>query len=307
MGLLRERRQMNMERTTLSVNRNYKDTVFRILFKDKENLLSLYNACNGTSYDDPAELTVVTLENAVYMSMKNDLAFILGTQLNLYEHQSTLNPNLPLRFLFYVAAEYQALTADKTLYSDRMIKLPTPNFIVFYNGTEPEEERKTLHLSDAFQWPTEFPELELQVTQINLNSGFNEEIKNACQTLKEYMLYVERVRKYTKIMELKDAVEKAIDTCIEDGILSDFLRKNRSEAYAVSIFEYDAERVRKILDEEKFADGERKGEKKGVRKGKSQYRQLLAAMQMDHREDEITRLAADEEFEAEMMAYYKIE
>ncbi len=299
MGLLRERRQVNMERTSMPVNRNYKDTIFRMLFKDRENLLSLYNACNGTSYTDPGDLTVVTLENAVYMSMKNDLAFILGMQLNLYEHQSTPNPNLPLRFLFYVAAEYQSLAEGKTIYSDKMIKLPTPNFLIFYNGTAPAEERKVLNLSDAFQCQTEFPNLELHVTQLNINSGFNEDIKDACQILGEYMLYVERVRTYAKTMELEDAVKEAIDACISEGILSDFLRNNRSEAYAVSIFEYDAERVRQILDEEKFAEGEREG--------KSQYRQLLAAMHRAGREHEIVLLTEDEEFEREMMIYYGIE
>ena len=97
--------------------RDYKDTLFRLLFQDRDRLLSLYNAVNGTSYDSPEELTVVTLENAVYMNMKNDVAFLVNFQLNLYEHQSTWNPNMPLRNLFYAAKEYQVLTRDQSLYA----------------------------------------------------------------------------------------------------------------------------------------------------------------------------------------------
>ena len=114
--------------------RDYKDTLFRLLFQDRDRLLSLYNAVNGTSYASSEELTVVTLENAVYMNMKNDVAFLVDFQLNLYEHQSTWNPNMPLRNLFYAAKEYQTLTRDQSLYAPQLVKIPTPNFVVFYNG-----------------------------------------------------------------------------------------------------------------------------------------------------------------------------
>ena len=123
------------------VNRNYKDTIFRMLFSDRKNLLSLYNAINGTSYENPEELEIVTLENAIYMGMKNDLAFIIGTNLFLYEHQSTYTPNMPLRDLFYISAEYQKLVNKKSLYSSTLQKIPAPNFIVFYNGIEKTDER----------------------------------------------------------------------------------------------------------------------------------------------------------------------
>ena len=120
-----------------TANRNYKDTVFRMLFSDRKNLLSLYNAVSGAHYEDPEMLEIVTLENAIYMGMKNDLAFILDMNLYLYEHQSTVNPNIPLRDLFYIAAEYQKLIDRKSLYSSAIQKIPTPGFFVFYNGIEP--------------------------------------------------------------------------------------------------------------------------------------------------------------------------
>ena len=135
--------------------RDYKDTLFRMLFNDREALLSLYNAVGNTDYRDSSLLQIVTLENAVYMNVKNDLAFLLGFELNLYEHQSTWNPNMPLRDLFYAAREYEMLIRDQSLYSSRLIKLPVPRFIVFYNGREKQEERCVLKLSDAFETPVE--------------------------------------------------------------------------------------------------------------------------------------------------------
>lgn len=154
--------------------RDYKDTLFRMLFNDREALLSLYNAVGNTDYRDPSLLQIVTLENAVYMNVKNDLAFLLGFELNLYEHQSTWNPYMPLRDLFYAAREYEMLIRDQSLYSSRLIKLPVPRFIVFYNGREKQEERCVLKLSDAFETPVEEPELELKVTVLNINIGYND-------------------------------------------------------------------------------------------------------------------------------------
>ena len=107
---------------TATVNRKYKDTVFRMLFSDRKNLLSLYNAINGTDYQDPEELEINTLQNAIYMSMHNDISFLIDSRLSLYEHQSTYSPNLPLRFLFYVSDLYSDLTKDANLYGTKRVK-----------------------------------------------------------------------------------------------------------------------------------------------------------------------------------------
>ena len=117
----------NKSERELMANRMYKDTVFRMFFSDKERLLELYNAVSGKHYENADELQIVTLENAVYMGMKNDLAFLLNTNIYLYEHQSTVNPNMPLRDLFYISAEYSELVEMNSLYSSTLIKLPTPN------------------------------------------------------------------------------------------------------------------------------------------------------------------------------------
>ncbi len=155
----------------LTANRKYKDTVFRMLFSDKGNLLSLYNAINDSNYTDPNQLEIVTLENAVYMGMKNDLSFLIDTSLFLYEHQSTYNPNMPLRDLFYISSEYQKLVDKKTLYSSQLQKIPAPNFIVFYNGTERQEDSWVNYLSEAFETPPDEPNLELKVITLNINEG----------------------------------------------------------------------------------------------------------------------------------------
>ena len=257
-----------------TANRQYKDTVFRMLFSEKENLLSLYNAVTGNAYQNADDLKIVTLENAIYMGMKNDLAFMLETNIYLYEHQSTLNPNIPLRDLIYIGIEYQQYVDDKSLYSSRLQKIPAPKFMVFYNGTDAVDDRVELRLSKAYEHLAGEPDLELKVLMLNVNEGHNKELMEQCQTLKEYAIYVARVRKYTSEMNLNDAVARAIDECIKEGILVEFLRKNRSEVKMVSILEYDKEweekKLRKAEYEAGRSEGIEIGKSEGIEIGKSE-------------------------------------
>lgn len=256
------------KRNAVIARRNHKDTLFRMIFSTKENLLSLYNAVNHSNYTDPAELEIVTLKNAVYMNVKNDQAFLLDMQLNLYEHQSTWNPNMPLRFLIYVAKEYQKLIRNHTLYASTLVELPTPHFVVFYNGEEEQEAESELKLSQSFKQKTDKPELELIVKVLNINLDKNQDVLEACQLLKEYMLLVDRIRRYTaEYDDINLAVEQAVTECIEENILADFLRKNRTEAIEVSIFEYDEKREKELIRKAEFAEGERVGLEKGERIG----------------------------------------
>ena len=242
-------------------NRNYKDTVFRMLFSDRKNLLSLYNAVNQTDYRNPEELEIVTLENAIYMGMKNDLAFIMDTNLYLYEHQSTYNPNMPLRDLFYICSEYQKLVDKKSLFSSTLQKIPAPNFIEFYNGSTEIADCTELRLSSAFEHLSGELKLELVVTVFNVNEGHNAELMQHCSMLKEYAQYVARVRHYASDMPLNQAVKRAVDECIREGILAEFLARNRNEVISMSIFEYDKEleekKLRKAEYEYGFAEGEK--------------------------------------------------
>ena len=259
---------------TAIANRKYKDTVFRMLFSDRKNLLSLYNAINETSYTDAAQLEIVTLENAIYMGMKNDLAFMLETNIYLYEHQSTINPNIPLRDLIYIGIEYQQYLNDKSLYSSKLQKIPAPKFMVFYNGTDDVEDRMELKLSSAYEHLAGEPDLELKVLMLNVNEGHNKDLMEQCQTLKEYAIYVARVRKYASAQNLNDAVERAITECIKEGILVDFLRKNRSEVKMVSILEYDKEweekKLRKAEYEAGKSDGIEIGKSEGIKIGREE-------------------------------------
>ena len=254
------------ERAT--VNRNYKDTVFRMLFSDRRNLLSLYNAISGAHYNDPEKLEIVTLENAIYMGIKNNLAFIIDTDLFLYEHQSTYNPNMPLRDLFYISSEYQKLVDKKSLYSSVLQKIPAPQFIVFYNGTEKKKDNWVNHLSEAFENLSGNPKLELEVLTININEGHNPELMEQCQILREYAQYVDCVRRYAKEFELIDAIEQAVDECIQRNILSEFLRKNKAEVIAMSIFEYDKEEEERKLRKAEYEAGVEDGIKSGISEGK---------------------------------------
>ena len=258
-------------RNSVKVKRNHKDTLFRMIFSTRENLLSLYNAVNHSHYTDASELEIVTLKNAVYMNMKNDQAFLLDMQLNLYEHQSTWNPNMPLRFLMYVAKEYQMLVRNQTLYASALVKVPTPHFVVFYNGETEQEAETILRLSHSFQQKTDKPELELMVRVLNINLDKKQEVLEACQLLKEYMLLVNKIRRYTdEYKDINQAVEQAVTECIEENILADFLRKNRAEAIEMCIFEYDDKREKELIRKADYAEGMKEGERIGREAGKKE-------------------------------------
>ena len=234
----------------------------------------MYKAVTGNAYQNVDDLKIVTLENAIYMGMKNDLAFMLETNIYLYEHQSTLNPNIPLRDLIYIGIEYQQYVDDKSLYSSRLQKIPAPKFMVFYNGTDAVDDRVELRLSNAYEHLAGEPDLELKVLMLNVNEGHNKELMEQCQTLKEYAIYVARVRKYASAQNLNDAVERAITECIKEGILVDFLRKNRSEVKMVSILEYDKEweekKLRKAEYEAGRSEGIEIGKSEGIEIGKTE-------------------------------------
>lgn len=248
-----------MNNESLPVNRIYKDRLYKMIFNDKSELLKLYNAINGTHYDDPAMLTITTLDNAIYMTMENDLSFIIDMRLALYEQQSTVNPNLPLRFLMYITDIYSAYTKDMNIYGSKKVQIPLPSFVIFYNGVKSQPDRTEFLLSELFHPTTDQPALELKAVMLNINKGHNQELMNACHTLRDYSEYVARIRTYSAEMPLTDAVEKAITECIHENILRDFLLKNRAEAKAMSIYEYDEEKTLRMFREEGYEDGERNG------------------------------------------------
>ena len=257
-------------RTT--VNRTFKSTVFIMVFEDKKNLLELYNAMTGKHYTDPEQLEINTLENAVYMSMKNDLSFLIDGRLSLYEHQSTYNPNLPLRFLIYISQLYAGMTRNENLYGTKVVQIPPPEFVIFYNGEKDMPEETHLRLSDMYRLKVENPKLQLEAVMLNISGSNNSRLKEACRTLKDYAVYTDKIRLYSKEQTLEDAVEKAIDECIEENVLKDFLTKHRAEAKAMSIFEYDQEKHIRQEREEAWEEGHAEGRTSGLKLAETIFR-----------------------------------
>ena len=251
----------------LAANRNYKSTVFAMLFGDRERLLGLYNAISGKNYQDPEALEINTLENAIYMGMKNDLSFLIDDRLSLYEHQSTVNPNMPMRFLFYISDLYSGMTTEENFYGRKALSIPIPCFVIFYNGSEPQPDRKILRLSDLYTVRMKETQLELTAVLLNINRNHNRELMEACRDLKDYAEYVARVRKYARELPLSEAVERAISECIQEGVLKEFLEKNRAEVKKMSIYEYDQEKHIRMERQDAWEDGMQEGRREGIKEG----------------------------------------
>ena len=280
------------------VHRQAKDRLFRFLFeKDREALLQLYNTLNGTEYRDASLLQVVTIESAVYIVMKNDFAFVLAGTLNLYEHQSTYNPNMPLRFLVYLAQEYQKLVEQvhDSLYGTKRIMLPTPQCVVFYNGEKEIPEEEILRLSDSFESRKQDTraDIELTVRMLNINYGHNQKLMEKCQVLREYAAFVELSRQYlSRGMEPKKALEAAITDCIEQDILAGFLRKYRAEVLGMLLEEFDVKKYERSLREE----GREEGIEVGREEESARYSKLICVLLEQHREQDLKRAAEDPQY-----------
>ena len=259
--------------TDTPVNRLYKTRIFAMLYQDKKELLDLYNAISGKHYEDPELLEINTLENTIYMTMRNDLSFLIDFRLSLYEHQSTYSPNLPLRDLFYISDLYSGMVKDENLYGIKLVQIPAPQFVIFYNGMKEMPDRTVLRLSDAYSVKEENPALELTAVMLNINRGHNEKLKGLCKSLKDYSEYTARVREYADTMPISEAVEQAICECIQEGILAEFLKQNRAEAKQVSIYEYDEEKHMRQERETFWEDGWAAGREEGIREGEERGRE----------------------------------
>ena len=234
-----------------NVTSKFKDNVFCMLYRDKRNLLELYNALNNSAYTNVDDLQVTTLNGGSYMKYKNDASFLLCMSLYMFEQQSSKNPNMPLRFLHYVSDVFRELFSNSMLHRRSMIKIPVPHFVTFYNGLEKWVDKEgELKLSDMYEIPVDDPELELKVHVININEDVH--ILNKCKTLRDYMTFVNKVRfkMGTEGDDVRVAVTEAMDECIEEDILVDFFEQHREEVVEVSIYDYDEEEVRRVLAEE---------------------------------------------------------
>ena len=253
----------------VKVNRVYKDRLFRLIFSSKEELLALYNAVRGTQYKDAEALEITTLDDVLYMGMKNDLSFLLDDVLNLYEHQSTYCPNMPLRGVFYLADIYRKYVdaSGGDLYGSRRLMLPLPQYLVFYNGTAQLPDRMVLKLSESYYLPEGLaaePSLECSALMLNINLGHNRELMDNCRKLWEYAVFVERIRERLAAGEqLEDAVKQAVDICMKEGVLADILRTQRAEVEELMWAEFNEERFIAKEKEYSWEDGNKAGKVKG--------------------------------------------
>ena len=258
----------------LAVNRAHKDRLFQRVFADKKDLLDLYNAINHTDYANPDELEITTLEDVIYMSMKNDMSFIISSTLNLYEHQSTFNPNMPVRGLMYFARLYEGYIKqhDLDIYASRLVNLPRPQFIIFYNGRNEYPDEMVLKLSDAFvPEASGEPILECRATMLNINYGHNNTLLNSCRRLHDYSYFIAKVNEYIDSQHTVEyAISKAIDHCIENDILADILIKCKSEVTSMLLTEFDEKLYKKTVYREGFEDGVNEGFERGHKSGISE-------------------------------------
>ena len=296
-------------------NRQYKDRLWRMVFNNKEDLLQLYNAINHTDYQNPDDLEVNTLEDVLYLSMKNDVSFLVGGTMNLYEHQSTFNPNMPLRGVFYFSRLYEGYVADNNLmiYHEKRVRLPKPKYIVFYNGTKNQPDSMELKLSDCFEnTDNEAPCLECTATMLNINYGHNQELMKHCRKLEEYSIFVQCVREYIQSEpSVEDALEKAIDTCINQDVLADFLKKHRAEVTNMILTTYDKDLYEKTLKEDAREEGLMEGRARGRVEGKEEGLEsgILLAKYLfnDNRSKDLERASKDIEYQKKLLKEYGIE
>ncbi|RKI82272.1 hypothetical protein D7V90_11655 [bacterium 1xD42-87] len=251
-------------------NRKYRDVLFRHLFREKKDLLELYNALNGSTYQNLEELEVITMEDVIFMKMKNDLSFMIGNTLNLYEHQSTWNANMPLRGMLYFAQQFEGLLASREddIYGTKRVELPTPVYIVFYNGAGMQTDNLLLYLSDAFPTGRGSGCLECTCEVLNINRGYNRALMEKCHRLWEYSEFSSEIEENIKKgMRREEAVHTAIDTCIEKGILRDILVKQKAEVLHMILTEYDEKKHFRTLFREGKEEGIKEGMEKGIEKG----------------------------------------
>ena len=210
--------------------------------------LSVYNALNGTNYTNPDDIEICTLDKGVSLTVRNDAAFVVDAALSIYEHQSTVCPNMLVRNLIYYTTIISKFVKKKNICGRTLVKIPVPKFVVFYNGDEDQPAECEMRLSDAFEKKTDNPELELVCNVYNINFGKNQQLLEKCEVLKQYMTFVDYVKYYLSQQDdddeddLKKAINMAIDRCIEDGVLVEFLMENRSEVVQVTQMDYTFDR-----------------------------------------------------------------
>jgi predicted transposase/invertase (TIGR01784 family) len=260
-------------------NRQYKDSLFvTFLTEDPARLIEVYNAVFDADVPPDAEVEINTLENVLYHTVNNDLSFTLGNSLVvLMEDQATLNMNMPLRLLMYLARVYEKLLPSKAVYAVKTIKVPKPEFVVFYNGKEEMPDTLELKLSEAFKDAHTKETLELTVTMYNINPGHNEQIRSRSKALRDYSTFIAKIHEYEKSgTPLAEAIGSGVKYCIENGVMPEFIKKHSSEVMNMLFVEYDPVEARQVAIEEGYEDGREDGRKEGRKEGAADARREYA-------------------------------
>lgn len=293
--------RMSEKANTYSRNANptYKDSLFKKVFSEKKDLLELYNAVSGRNCKSADELTIYTLEDVLYISKKNDMSFIIEGVLSLYEHQSTFNPNMPIRGLIYLAKNLEAYIEEHNInvHSSKLQKLPLPQYIVFYNGNDDFEDKTELYLEDAFVKVDGLTScINMKAIMLNINYGHNAKLLEKCKRLKEYSLFVSEIKKsISKGMNLADALDYVIDSFIERGILRDILIKQRGEVRSM-VLNYTLEKHEWFLREE--------GREEGRMEGRDVINKLNDKLLADNRFEDLKRSIVDKEYQDSLIKEY---
>lgn len=277
------------------INRNHKDRLFKFLFGNsshKEWTLSLYNAVNGSSYGNADDIEITTIDDVIYMGMKNDVSFIISDTMNIYEQQCTFNPNMPIRMLMYAGRLYDKYIHinHKNVYSQSVIYLPIPKLVVFYNGLD-EKENTILKLRDAFILQNQnVYDIEVNVHMININYGQNKDLLLKCKPLLEYSWLIDKIRKYSIVTNIDDAVDRAIDEMPDTFIIKNSLILNKSEVKNMCITEYNEAETMSMLREEfkqsGLEEGRKEGRKEGIIVGENNLMTLYSKLLSDGRNDD---------------------
>ena len=254
----------------MNENREYKSDVFSMLMENKSYALEVYNALNHSDYRNPEEVEIIRLERGISLSIRNDASFLIDMNMSFYEHQSTYNPNMPhRRAIYYVnALEDWLRRKNLDLFGRKQIQIPTPHFVVFYNGTEKRPEYEEMRLSEAFCHKTDEPGIEVRCRVYNINPDNNRMLKERSAVLEGYTYFVEKVRAYRKEnMGLEEAVDLAIEDCIENHVLEDFFRDRKDEVKKMTHLDYTWEKREQMIRKEEFEDGMERGIAQGMEQG----------------------------------------
>ena len=272
--------------------REYKDKLFKFIFgresnDSKEWRLQLYNALNGTHYENPDALKINTIENVIYISMHNDISFLIDSEMDLYEQQSSQNPNMPLRGLFYFSLLYHDYIIENkmNILSNHLVQIPTPRFIVFYNGPDKETDSWKLKLSDAFKQKDDSGDFEWTATVININDKHNQTLYDNCNPLYDYVRYIGRIKSNLESgMKNEKAIEEAIDFAVEQNFLQGFFEKHRARIKSMCLTEFDEEEFKRVCHNDGYIDGRAEkaieAAKNLLRMNKLSYEEIAQAQEL---------------------------